>query len=182
MGIREIMVASMMGSAFLAFLALVASSFRTRVSLQAEILALRHQLAVLQRNAPRRLRLKRSDRLLWILLSRCWSGWRRCVRIVQPDTVVRWQRRAFAVYWTWKSRPRPGRPRAAAEIRDLIRRMSQANRLWGAPRIHGGCGSFAFEARAPCVNRIAGVRSVHAARMRGDIDTPMGYLGGVRRY
>jgi transposase len=137
MGIREIMVASMMGSTFLAFLALVAFSFRTRAALQAEILALRHQLAVLQRNAPRRLHLKRSDRFLWILLSRCWSGWRRCVRIVQPDTVVRWQRRAFAVYWTRKSRPRPGRPRAATEIRDLIRRMSQANRLWGAPRIHG---------------------------------------------
>jgi putative transposase len=127
----------MMSSVFVAFLALVASTFRSRAALQVEILALRHQLAVLQRNTPRRLRLKHSDRLLWVLLSRCWSGWCRGGRIVRPDTVVRWQRRAFAVYWTWKSRPRPGRPRAATEIRDLIRRMSQANRLWGAPRIHG---------------------------------------------
>ena len=124
-------------SALVALFALMASSFRTRAALQTEILALRHQLAVLQANAPRRLRLRRSDRLLWVLLSRFWSGWRRSLRLVQPATVVAWHRRAFAWYWTRKSRHPPGRPDVAAEIRDLIRRMSQANPLWGAPRIHG---------------------------------------------
>ena len=126
-----------MNSVLVALFALFASSFRVRAALQAEILALRHQLAVLHKNAPPRLRLQRSDRWLWVLLSRCWSGWRPCLQIVRPDTVVRWHRRAFAWYWTRKSRQRPGRPEVATEIRDLIRRMSQANPLWGAPRIHG---------------------------------------------
>lgn len=126
-----------MSSLFVALFALAASSFRTRAALQAEILALRHQLAVFQKNAPRRLRFQRSDRLLWVLLSRCWPGWRRSLHIVRPDTVIAWHRRAFAWYWTRKSRMRPGRPNVAAEIRDLIRDMSQANPLWGAPRIHG---------------------------------------------
>ena len=125
-----------MNSLLLALLALITSIFRTRAALQTEVFALRHQLAVLHANAPRRLRLKRSDRLLWVLLSRFWRDWRRCLQIVQPATVVAWHR-AFAWYWTRKSRRRPGRPDVAAEIRDLIRRMSQANPLWGAPRIHG---------------------------------------------
>src|SRR5262249_39840196 len=72
------MVATM-SSLFVAFFALIASTFRTRADLQAEILALRHQLAVFQKNAPRRLRLHRCDRLLWVVLYRCWSGWRRCL-------------------------------------------------------------------------------------------------------
>src|SRR6267143_3881370 len=135
--IREIMVATTMSSLFVALFALVASSFRTRAALQAEILALRHQLAVFQKNAPRRLRLQRCDRLLWVVLYRFWSGWRRCLQMVQPDTVLRWHRRDFAWHWTRKSRRLPGRPEVAAHIRDLIRRMSQANPLWGAPRIHG---------------------------------------------
>src|SRR6202050_144515 len=126
-----------MSSLFVALFALVTSSFRSRVALQAEILALRHQLAVFQKNAPRRLRLQRSDRLLWVLLSRWWPGWRRSLHIVRPDTVIAWHRRAFAWYWTRKSRRRPGRPNVAADTRHLIRDMSQATPLWGAPRIHG---------------------------------------------
>jgi putative transposase len=118
-----------MSSLFVALFALLAFSFRTRVALQAEILALRHQLAVFQKNAPPRLRLQRSDRLLWVLLSRCWSGWRHSLHIVRPDTVIAWHRRAFAWYWTRKSRLRPGRPNVAADIRNLIRDMSQANPL-----------------------------------------------------
>jgi len=126
-----------MSPVFVALLALLASTFQTRAAQQAEIAALRHQIAVLQRRAPRRLHLKQSDRLLWILLSRFWRGWRHFVYIVKPATVVRWHRRAFARYWTWKSRRRPGRPAVAAAIRELIQRMSRANGLWGAPRIHG---------------------------------------------
>jgi putative transposase len=80
---------------------------------------------------------QRSDRLLWVLLSRWWPGWRRSLHIVRPDTVIAWHRSAFAWYWTRKSGRRPGRPNVPAEIRGLIRNMSQANPLWGAPRIHG---------------------------------------------
>jgi hypothetical protein len=71
--IREIMAVTTMSSLFVAVFALVVSTFRTRVALQTEILALRHQLAVFQNNAPRRLRLHRGDRLLWIVLCRFWS-------------------------------------------------------------------------------------------------------------
>jgi hypothetical protein len=77
----------MNNSLFVALLALIASSFRTRAALQAEILALRHQLAVLQASAPRHLCLKRSDRVLWVLLSRFWSGWRPCLQIVRWSLV-----------------------------------------------------------------------------------------------
>ncbi|MBU1701646.1 MAG: integrase core domain-containing protein [Candidatus Eisenbacteria bacterium] len=98
-------------------------------------LALRHQLIVLQRKA-RKPRLKDRDRLLWSLLARFWTDWRRHLILVQPETVIRWHRQGFRRYWRWKSRG-PGRPKVPQEIRDLIRQMSQANLLWGAPRIHG---------------------------------------------
>jgi putative transposase len=110
---------------------------RTHRALMLENLALRHQLAVLQRTA-RRPRLRPSDRLFWILLSHLWHGWAEALAIVQPDTVIRWQRAGFRLVWTWKSRRHgPGRPAVAHEIRTLIRRMAAANPLWGAPRIHG---------------------------------------------
>src|SRR4029077_19135820 len=91
----------------------------------------RHQLAVFQKNAPRCLRLHRCDRLLWVFLFRFWSGWRRSLQ------VLRWHRRAFAWHWTRKFRRLPGRPEVAVNIRNLIQRLSQANPLWGSPRIHG---------------------------------------------
>ena len=102
---------------FVALFAALRSSIRSRLELKAEILALRHQFAVLQRQAPVRLRLRRTDRVVWVVLSRVWSGWRQAVQIVSPDTVVRWHRRGFALYWRWKSRPRgPGRPAIDADI------------------------------------------------------------------
>ena len=121
-----------------ALLAAFRSSVRSRLELETEILALRHQLAVLQRRAPKRPRLGRVDRVLWVLLSRLWPNWRRAVQIVTPDTVVRWHRRGFARYGRWRSRPRRmGRPAVAVAIRELIRHVHAANPLWGAPRIHG---------------------------------------------
>jgi putative transposase len=126
---------------------------RTHRALVLENLALRHQLAVLQRSAPR-LRLRRSDRLFWVLLSRLWSGWPDGVSIVQPATVIRWQRTGFKLFWTWKSRRNgPGRPVVAPEIRALIRRMSQANPLWGAPRIHGELQKLGVEISQAAVSK-----------------------------
>jgi putative transposase len=110
---------------------------RTRRALVLENLALRHQLAVLQRTAPRP-RLRPSDRLFWVLLARLWHGWTDAVSLVQPETVIRWQRTGFRLFWTLKShRNGPGRPSVSPEVRALIRRMSRANPFWGAPRIHG---------------------------------------------
>jgi transposase InsO family protein len=102
-----------------------------------ENLALRHQLAVYKRTVPRPRR-RRTDRLFWVGLARVWVGWRQPLVMVTPDTVLRWQRRRFRDYWTRLSaRPTGGRPPVNAEITALVRRMAEANPLWGAPRIHG---------------------------------------------
>jgi putative transposase len=115
----------------------LASIVRSRLALQIEILALRHQLAVYQR-AGRRPRLVPADRLLWAWLSRAWSGWREALVIVQPRTVIAWQRKRFRDYWTRLSRHgQRGCPPVAQEVRDLIRKMSAANPTWGSPRIMG---------------------------------------------
>lgn len=111
--------------------------FRSRARVEAENLALRHQLNVLRRQAPRRLRLRVSDRFLFLWLYRFWPGVLASMVIVKPETVVRWHRLGFKAFWRWRSRGRPGRPRIAPEVRDLIRQVSLANPLWGASRIHG---------------------------------------------
>jgi putative transposase len=113
------------------------NSFRTRAALQAEILALRHQLLVLQRSRrQRRLRLRIWDRALWVCLLRLWPGRRSALLMVKPETVIAWHRKGFRLYWTWKSRILRGRPRVPNEVRELIRHMSLANPRWGEPRIH----------------------------------------------
>ena len=113
------------------------SVFKTRQQLLFEILALRQQLVVLNRSVTRP-QLTRLDRLFWVMVSRVWSHWSKALIIVQPKTVLRWHRQGFRLYWTWKSRSQKlGRPFIDPAIRDLIRNMSQANPLWGAPRIHG---------------------------------------------
>jgi Integrase core domain len=111
--------------------------FQSRSRLQIEILVLRHQLIVLRRTAPRRARLRAVDRLLFVLLYRLWPGVLDSIAVIQPDTIVRWHRRGFGALWRWKSRLRLGRPAIAKDMRDLIREISRANPLWGAPRIHG---------------------------------------------
>ena len=110
---------------------------RSRAALHLEVLALRHQLELLQRSQPRRLRLVQADRWLWTWLSRVWTAWRAALVIVKPETVMAWHRRGFRFVWTWKSRRRTGRPTAPADLRALIRTMSQTNPFWGAPRMHG---------------------------------------------
>ena len=128
---------------------------RTRRALVLENLALRHQLAVLWRTALRP-RLRRSDRLFWVLLSRLWSGWAETVSIVHPETVIRWHRTGFKLFWTWKSRRSgPGRPAVAPEVRALIRTMTHANPLWGAPRIHGEIQKLGIEISQATVSKYA---------------------------
>ena len=111
--------------------------FRSRAALEAENLVLRHQLNVLRRKCPKRVALSSIDRLLLVGLYRLAPGVLEALKIIRPETLMRWHRAGFRAYWRWKSRPRGGRPRTAAEIRYLIHEMSIANPLWGAPRIHG---------------------------------------------
>jgi transposase InsO family protein len=115
----------------------VAGLFRSRAALQAEVLVLRHQLNVLRRRAPKRLAFSTVDRLVFAGLYRLAPGVLEALKILQPQTVIRWHRAGLRAYWRWKSRPSGGRPTIPVEIRQLIREMSVANPLWGAPRIHG---------------------------------------------
>ena len=127
-----------MRTVFLSFLSALRSCFQSRACLQVENLALRHQINVLRRCGRRRLPLNSSDRLLWVWLSRLRTGWHSALMIVKPETVMAWHRRGFRLYWTWKSRhARPGRPDIPQEVRDLIRKMSLANLLWGETRSLG---------------------------------------------
>ena len=119
--------------------------FRSRRRLEAEILVLRHQLNVLQQRTSRRLHLRWADRALFIWLYRRCPRILDAVTIVRPETVVRWHRMGFAAYWRWKSHPRGGRPRIGKEVRELIRRMSFENPLWGATKIHGELLKLGFE-------------------------------------
>jgi len=121
-----------------AFFAALSSVFRNHLALQVEILALRHQIGVLQRSARKRPKLSAADRFLWAWLSGVWSDWRSVLVIVKPETVIGWHRQNFRLFWTWKiRRGRTGRPAVPLDVRDLIRRMSRENPTWGAPRIHG---------------------------------------------
>jgi transposase InsO family protein len=106
-----------------------------RALLAAENLALRQQLSLLQRSAPRpRFRLR--DRLLWVALCRCFDAWRSWLAVAQPATALRWHRQGFGRFWKWRSRGRlPGRPSLDREVRALVRRMARENPTWGAPRI-----------------------------------------------
>jgi putative transposase len=127
-----------MCSLLISLLSSVLFGFRTRRELQIEILALRHQINVLRRSVPNTPRLRTSDRMLWVWLSRIWSDWRSALLIVKPETVIAWHRKGFGLFWTWKSmRHCTGRPTTSREIRELIRTMSKTNPLWGAPRVHG---------------------------------------------
>ena len=119
------------------------SGLRSHRSLALENLALRHQLEVLKRNTKTP-RLKNRDRVLWVILSRCWPDLRGSLAIVQPKTVIAWHRKGWRLYWRWRSRGR-GRPSVPVEVRHLIRRISHENPLWGAPRIHGELLKLGYE-------------------------------------
>jgi transposase InsO family protein len=111
--------------------------FTSRVAREAEIVFLRQQLLVATRSAPTRLRLRAADRLVFVWLYRLFPALLRAAIIFKPETLLRWHRSGFRLYWRWKSRRRVGRPAIPAEVRDLVRTISRDNPLWGAPRIHG---------------------------------------------
>jgi transposase InsO family protein len=117
--------------------AAASATFKSRAALQIENLALRHQLGVLHRSVKRP-KLTPPDRVLWVWLSAVWNDWRSVLVIVKPDTVIAWHRESFRRFWRWKvRRGQPGRPAVSKSVRELIRKLSRENVLWGAPRIHG---------------------------------------------
>jgi len=106
----------------------------SRTALTAENLALRQQLTVLNRKIHRP-QLHRRDRFFWVILSQLWKNWREVLIIVKPETVIKWHRQGFRLYWRWKLKAPVGRPKIDKEIRELIGKMSRENPLWGVPRL-----------------------------------------------
>ncbi len=128
--------------------------FRSRQSLPLENLAIRQQLAVFKRRHPRP-QLVAFDKLFWVLARRFWSGWKQALIIASPETVVRWHKSGFALYWRLISRARRvrGRKRISKQVRDLICRMVIENPTWGAPRIHGELRMLGFDVSERTVSR-----------------------------
>ena len=111
--------------------------FKKTFDIVLENLALRQQPAAMKRSIKRP-QLSSRDRLFCVLLSRFWTNWQEALIIVKPETVIGWHRKGFKLFWKFKSRRKgPGRSPINPEIRNLVRRMAEANPLWGAPRIHG---------------------------------------------
>src|SRR6266851_871231 len=128
--------------------------FRSRRSLLLENLALRQQLTVLKRKHPKP-KLRMLDILFWVVTRRFWSGWKQSLIVVTPETVVRWHRAGFRLYWSFisKVRKRVGRKRLSKEVKDLIFRMVAENPTWGAPRIHGELLMLGFDVSERTISR-----------------------------
>jgi len=136
-----------------ALLSVICTGFRSRLSLQLEVVALRHQLSVYQRSSNRP-RIQPGDRALWTWLARHWSGWRDVLIFVQPATVLAWQRRRFCKHWARISQHgSPGRPAIRVEVRELIRKISRANPGWGSPRIVGELAKLGIEVAKSTVEK-----------------------------
>jgi putative transposase len=140
-------------SLFPVLLFFIRALFTSRIELAAENLALRQQLAVLNRTA-RRPTLRPQDRLFWATISNLWMDWRSALVIVKPETVIMWRRQGFQLFWRWKSMVRrPGRPKIGADILDLIHRMSRENPLWGTPRIQAELHLLGFDVAGSTVSK-----------------------------
>jgi putative transposase len=136
----------------LAVLDALTSMLKTSAQLRLENLALRQQLTVLRRSAPRRLKLTCADRIFWVWLRHVWGDWKSALMIVKAETVIAWHRKGFRLFWTWRiHRGKPGRPSVPQEVRDLIRMLSRNNPRWGAPRIHGELLKLGIEITEPTV-------------------------------
>ena len=135
-------------------LGFLGSWFRSQNNLALENLALRQQLATFKQNRPRP-KISCFDRGFWVLLRRIWSKWINTLIIVKPETVVKWHRQGFKLYWNAISKRgnRRGRPRVSIEIRELIRSIALENLSWRAPRIHGELLKLGFDVSERTISR-----------------------------
>ena len=127
--------------------------FKSKRRLEAENLALRHQLNIAMRRMPGKPKLTGADRALFVWLYRRSPDALTNMTIVRPETIVRWHRMGFRAFWRWKSRNLGGRPKIDRELGDLIRRMCKENPLWGAPRIHGELLKLGFNVAQSTVSK-----------------------------
>jgi putative transposase len=127
---------------------------RARRGLLLENLVLRQQLGVLKRRHPRP-KLDLLDKLFWVAVRRFWSGWQQSLIAVTPETVVRWHRGGFRLYWKLISKVRrpAGRRQTSKKVQELIFRMVVENPTWGAPRIHGELLMLGFDVSERTISR-----------------------------
>src|ERR1700686_814047 len=147
-------------------LAVLASPFKSKLRLEAENAVLRHQLNVVRRRLPGRVRLTNNDRWFFIQLYRWFPFILQVLTIIRPETLVRWHRAGFRCYWRWKSLPLGGRPQIETKLRALIRRMSMENPLWGAPRTSCATSRQIVRSAPPGCGRVRGRHGTTAARSR----------------
>jgi transposase InsO family protein len=140
-------------------LAIFAASFKSKRRLEVENVILRHQLMILRRRLPGRVRLTNSDRWLFVQLYRWFPSTLQALTVICPETLVRWHRVGFRSYWRWKSGARGGRPQIDSDLRALIQKISLENPLWGAPRIHGELLKLGFEVAQLSVAKYMAKRS-----------------------
>ena len=139
--------------------------FKSRIQLQLEIVFLRKQLEILARTSTKP-RLKPSDRFFFSILTDVFGSWKETLLIIKPETVIRWHRQGFRLYWRWKSRSALGRPRIPQAQIDLIKQMSHDNPLWGAPRIHGEMLKLGFDISEATVQRYMPRKPQRTTRQR----------------
>jgi putative transposase len=137
---------------------------RSKYELVAENALLRQQLIILSRHVKRPV-LKKSDRMLLILLARAVRTWKQALFIVQPETLLRWHRQGFQLYWKYKSRTASAKPKISAEIVALIKEMARDNHLWGAERIRGELLKLGLKVCKRTIQKY--MRQVRPARPRG---------------
>src|SRR5258707_2620305 len=153
--------------------AVLGSPFKSKIRLEAENAALRHQLVVLRRQLKGRARLTNDDRWFFVQLYRWFPSILPALMIIRPETLLRWHRAGFRRYWRWQSRRRGGRPPIEAELRALIRQMSTENLLWGAPRIHGELLKLGFEVAQSSVAKYMVKRRGPVPQVIVNAPTPM---------
>jgi hypothetical protein len=141
--------------ALLHFLALILRSapalFRSRKGQAIVELALRQQLATLSQKKSKP-KITPLDRVFWAALFRFWPRWKRVLVIVKPDTVVRWHRKGFRLYWRWISKRGPGRPPVSPEVQALIKAFALDNG-WGARKVHAELGKLGLAVSLATVSR-----------------------------
>jgi hypothetical protein len=127
-------------------------SFSTKAKLQLEVLFLTKQLEIYQQTDPK-LKIKRTERIFFSLLKDLLSNWKERIFIVKPNTIIKWHRKGFRIYWKWKSKPKGGIPKLSREVINLIKQMANDNQSWGAPRIHRELKKLGFDISESTVQR-----------------------------
>jgi len=126
------------------YFSFISSIFKSRASLQLENIILRKQIDILMRKQKRPL-VHNRDRLFFVLISKLYTDWKKAFLLFQPDTLIRWHKQGFKLFWRMKTKNNGGRNRIDPELKSLIVQIARENPLWGASRIHGELLKLGFD-------------------------------------